>query len=85
MTVVVLPQEHWGWQLRRSGPSWRATGPDFVDPGTSPAGYGSTPEEAVAALRRKRAHVPDIAMFIVLAPVIWTSLDGEIVMAPPNP
>lgn len=85
MSVVVLPQDHWGWQLRRSGPSWRATGPDFCDPGISPAGYGATPEDAVASLRRQRAHVPEFAMFRICAPVVWTSLDGDIVMAPPPP
>jgi hypothetical protein len=77
--VIHLPRNHWGWQLRREGRHWRATGPGFVNVIQSPAGFGVTPEAAVRDLRRKRStSVPVLDRFIVLAPpLLWAGVDGE--------
>lgn len=82
MGIVYLPRTHWGWQLRREGRHWRATGPGFVDVIESPAGFGETPEAAIADLRRKRAtSVPELGRFMVMpAPVAWTVRDGELIV-----
>jgi len=82
MAVIHLPRTHWGWQLRREGRHWRATGPGFVDVIQSPAGFGLTPDAAVGDLRRKRtACVPDVDRFIVVAPPRpWTSVEGELIV-----
>lgn len=82
MSVVRLPRTHWGWQLRREGRHWRATGPGFVNVIESPVGFGTTPKGAVADLRRKRAMpVPPVERFIVLSPpVVWTSANGDLIV-----
>jgi hypothetical protein len=82
MGIIQLPRNHWGWQLRREGRHWRATGPGFVNVIQSPAGFGVTPEAAISDLRRKRAtSVPNLDRFIVLAsPAVWTSVDGELIV-----
>lgn len=36
--------------IRKDGAAWCATHPDFIDLQVSPAGFGDTPEEAVANL-----------------------------------
>lgn len=83
MTVIALPHDLWGWQLRRAGQAWRATGPGFAEGNGSPAGFGSTPERAVAALAELRRHVPGLEMFAVCPPVVWASLDGELILEKP--
>ena len=79
MGIIRLPRNHWGWQLRREGRHWRATGPGFVDVIESPAGFGETPEAAVADLRRRRGtSVPELGRFMVMAaPAAWALPDRE--------
>jgi len=65
-----------GFRLFRDGNRWCAVGPDFEDLATSPAGFGTTTEEAVEALRldlfnprwasRPAVVVPSASEFAVL-------------------
>jgi hypothetical protein len=50
-----------GYHLLRDGDSWCAVGPEFADLQHSPAGFGTTREAAVKALRAdlRRAGYPD--------------------------
>ena len=80
MTVIQLPRAHWGWHLRRDGCTWRATGPGFINPVKSPAGFGSSPETAIADLaRRRNCEVPPLEMFMNDTPMTWTTIDGDLV------
>jgi hypothetical protein len=57
-----------GWHVIREGDAWCAVGPLFEDLLVSPSGWGSTPEQARAALtlrhqREDTAVVPQLAAF----------------------
>jgi len=45
-----------GFHIFRDGPAWCAVGPHFIDLMKSDAGFGDTPEEAVAELTSKFAN-----------------------------
>jgi hypothetical protein len=50
-----------GYHLFKDGDTWLAVGPEFVDLQHSPAGFGSTPQEAVRVLQAelRKAGSPD--------------------------
>lgn len=48
-TAVAVPPEK--VHVQRDGASWRATAPGFINLQESPAGFGDTPEEAIADLK----------------------------------
>jgi hypothetical protein len=57
-----------GWHVVRDGNAWCAVGPVFEDLLVSPAGWGSTPEDARAALTQRHqredgAVVPQLPEF----------------------
>jgi hypothetical protein len=62
-----------GFRVFRDGSQWCAVGPEFKDLMSSPAGFGGTPAEAVAAYQKATAHearfrnfdCPGIANFTV--------------------
>jgi hypothetical protein len=55
--IHLLPDDNPGYRLFMDGESWCAIGPEFVDPVSSMAGWGDTPDLAYLDWCSKAASV----------------------------